>query len=218
MRIVASKKSLDLIINEEVGSQPYYEKKLQGAVWPKGESGVTVGIGYDLGYNNKAQIAIDWKDYVSPAILALLQGAAGLKGEAANAYLKANPSLKAIKIPFKTAVKVFYEKTLPRYTRMTNDIYPGLDQLKPDAVGALVSMVFNRGSALKGDRRVEMKNIVPLVKSKDYAAIAAEVEKSKRLWVGTAVSGVATRRVTEAKFIRNAVREYKLDELVGVDI
>jgi GH24 family phage-related lysozyme (muramidase) len=218
MRIVASKQSLDLIIHEEIGSEAYYTKALQGPVWPKGESGITVGVGYDLGYNTKAQIAIDWGYVVSPETLALLQSCAGLKGEKAHAYLLAHPELKKIKIPLATAKKVFYEKLLPRYAKQTLSIYPGLDQLKPDAVGALISMVFNRGASLSGERRIEMKQIVPLVPKKDYKGIGDLVEKSKRLWEGQGLPGLVKRRVNEAKFIRGAVHEYKLEDLVGIDV
>lgn len=218
MRIIASKRSLDLIINQEVGSPAYYDRSLQGPVWPKGESGITVGIGYDLGYNVAGQVNIDWGYVLNPDTLALLKSCSGLRGEAAHAYLLSHPELHKIQIPFETAKRVFYEKTLPRFAGDTLTIYPGLDQLKPDAVGALISMVFNRGDALKGDRRLEMREIVPLVPKKDYAGIADLVEKSKRLWEGKNMPGLVDRRITEAKFIRNAVHEYALEDLVGIDV
>lgn len=218
MRLVASKQSLDLIILEEIGSQSYYEKSLQSPCWPKGESGITIGIGYDLGYNTKSQIQRDWADAVTPANLALLVSCAGIKGDEADSHLKNHPELKKIKIPFNTARDVFYKKLLPRYAKSTLDIYPGLDQLKPDAVGALVSMVFNRGNSLEGERRKEMKEIVALVPKKDYKGIGDLVEKSKRLWEGKNLPGLIKRRVNEARFIRNAVHEYKLEDLVGIDV
>ena len=37
--------------------------------------------------------------------------------------------------------------------------FPGANELHPDAFGALVSLVFNRGAAVTGKNREEMKNI-----------------------------------------------------------
>ena len=50
-----SKKSLEMIIHHEIGGRAYYEKKLQAPIWAGGESGVTIGMGYDLGYNSEKQ-------------------------------------------------------------------------------------------------------------------------------------------------------------------
>ena len=37
-----------------------YTKKYRKPVWPKGQSGVTIGIGYDVGYASKPQLRADW--------------------------------------------------------------------------------------------------------------------------------------------------------------
>jgi hypothetical protein len=39
-----------LIVKFESGDRPYYEKFLKRPSWPGGASGVTIGFGYDLGY------------------------------------------------------------------------------------------------------------------------------------------------------------------------
>jgi len=70
---------------------------------------------------------------------------------------------------------------------------------------ALVSMVYNRGNKIEGDTRKEMKAIVGLVAKADYAGIAEEIEKSKRLWEGLKLEGLVTRREAEADLIRDSI-------------
>ena len=88
---------------------------------------------------------------------------------------------------------------------MTKKIYPQLEQLNEDTQGALVSMVFNRGTGLTGDSRTEMRAIVDLVAKKDYEGIAEEIEKSKRLWEHRGLDGLVIRREAEADMIRNSI-------------
>ena len=58
-----NKKSLDLILEFEVGGgENYYNKFLRNPTWPGEQSGVTIGIGYDCGYVNKSEFTNDWKD------------------------------------------------------------------------------------------------------------------------------------------------------------
>ena len=57
-----SDKAYNLILKYEVGGgSAYYNKALKNPCYPGGASGVTIGIGYDLGYNTKAQFTNDWK-------------------------------------------------------------------------------------------------------------------------------------------------------------
>src|SRR4051794_40228903 len=45
--LVVSLKSLKFIVIEEVSSEASYSSKYKFPTWPKGQSGVTIGIGYD---------------------------------------------------------------------------------------------------------------------------------------------------------------------------
>ena len=45
-----SKKAIELIIKHEVGGRAVYEKRYQKPIWAGGDSGVTIGLGYDVGY------------------------------------------------------------------------------------------------------------------------------------------------------------------------
>lgn len=215
--MIASLSSIDFIIQEEISSKDRYNRLYKHPVWPQGDSGITIGIGYDLGYHSSKQILQDW-NMLAVKDLSVLLTAAGKTGNIAQSLLKGNEALRSIFIPYEAAIKVFLEKSLPRFARAALKIYPGLDQLEPDAVGAIISMVYNRGTALEGDRRREMKAIVPLIANKDYPGIAAQILASRRLWVGSATPGVASRREKEAELVRGAVRKYAPEELYALKV
>jgi len=61
--------------------------------------------------------------------------------------------------------------------------------LHPGAAGAIVDLVYNRGTSLVGDRRREMKALVPLIAAADYKGIAAELRSMRRLWDGIPEEG-----------------------------
>lgn len=188
-----------LILKYEVGGGAgYYNKCLKHPCYPGGESGVTIGIGYDMGYNTAAQFATDWKGILDAGSYTRLAAHLGKKSSNAKAAI---PSVKDIEVPWESAQVVFKGNTLPRFINETKKAFPGSDQLHPDAFGALVSLVFNRGGSVSGGSRVEMLNIRNLISSKDYAAIANEIKKMKRLWVGKGLDGLLTRRDDEAKLI-----------------
>jgi GH24 family phage-related lysozyme (muramidase) len=186
-----SEKSIKLIIDYEGLGQPWD--------WPGGESGVTIGYGYDLGY--QTNLEADWKGLLLPDEIARLKTSAGLKGGKAKEKAK---EFKDICITKEASSKVFYEKTLPEYVRQTQETFPGVENLPPDAQGALVSLVYNRGTSLTGERRAEMKAIKDLVPTGDLKGIAEQIRSMKRLWVGQGLDGLLTRRESEAKLVENA--------------
>lgn len=198
-----SKKSIDFIIQQEIGGRAYYDKVLQKPSWPGGESGITIGIGWDLGYNTAQQLIKDWGLNLSIENINILKPVVGLKGSKAKYKLKGD--ILNIRIPFNMAYDVFVKNNVPRYFNLTKKIYPQLEELNEDTQGALVSMVFNRGASLVGDTRTEMRAIVELVANKDYEGIAEEIEKSKRLWEHKGMDGLVIRREAEADLIRDSI-------------
>jgi GH24 family phage-related lysozyme (muramidase) len=100
---------------------------------------------------------------------------------------------------------VFVNKSLPKYYALTKAIYPEIDSLNEDTRGALVSMIYNRGNKLEGDRRKEMRAIVGLVAKTDYEGIADQIERSKRLWENVGLDGLVKRREEEADLILNSL-------------
>lgn len=192
-----------LIIDFEVGGgQAYYDKLLVHPTWPGGESGVTIGVGYDLGYNTSAQFTTDWGGRLTKPELTRLAACLGKKRQPAKALI---PGVRDISIPWTAASAVFFALTVPRYYRDTAAAFPGLEKLPGDAQGALVSLVFNRGGLLKGARRTEMKAIHDLVPRGDLKGIAAQLRAMKRLWVGKGQDGLLKRREEEAKLVESAV-------------
>jgi GH24 family phage-related lysozyme (muramidase) len=205
-----SKKSLDLILEFEVGGgENYYNKFLKNPAWPGEQSGVTIGIGYDLGYVNKSEFSEDWKD-LPKQIFDRLYKVVGIKGYNAKNLIR---GLKDINIPWELSLQVFNNKTVVKFWNLTKQTFPNFDNLPEDAKGGLVSLVFNRGNALEGDRRREMKLIrdgMKLVSSFDQKAltfIANQIRSMKRIWIGGSIEkGMSRRRDAEAKIIEESLK------------
>ena len=204
-----SKKSLDLILEFEVGGGAnYYNKFLKNPAWPEGQSGVTIGVGYDLGYVNKTEFSEDWKDLPKETFDRLYK-VVGIKGYNAKNLIR---GLRDIVIPWDLALKVFNNKTVTKFYNLTRQTFPNFDNLPEDAKGGLVSLVFNRGNALEGDRRREMKLIrdgMKLVSNYDQKAltfIANQIRNMKRIWIGGSIEkGMSRRRDAEAKLIEQSL-------------
>lgn len=211
--LTLSKKGFYQLINHEISSPAYYKRRLQKPVWPGGASGVTIGIGYDLGYHRDYHIRRDWSAFVSDSDLQKLIAVAGKKGAAAKA---ATAKLKNIRISYASAAQVFSDSTLPRYAQATKKTFKGIEHCVPDVQAAILSLVYNRGTRLSGSKRKEMKAIQGLIKQQDYAAIAKQILAMKRLWENTNLKGLLKRRDDEAKLVAKADDSYKWQELIRV--
>jgi hypothetical protein len=217
-----SKKSLDLILEFEVGGgESYYNKFLKNPAWPGEQSGVTIGVGYDLGYVNKTEFSEDWKD-LPKEIFDRLYKVVGIKGYNAKNLIR---GLKDISIPWDLSLKVFENKTVTKFYNLTRQTFPNFDNLPEDAKGGLVSLVFNRGAALEGDRRREMKLIrdaMKLVSTFDQKAlsfIANQIRNMKRIWIGGSIEkGMSRRRDAEAKLIEEANITNISDKMISNNI
>ena len=204
-----SKKSLDLILEFEVGGgENYYNKFLKNPAWPEGQSGVTIGIGYDLGYVNKTEFSENWKG-LPKEIFDRLYKVVGIKGYNAKNLIR---GLRDITIPWELSLQVFNNKTVVKFWNLTKDTFPNFDNLPEDAKGGLVSLVFNRGNALEGDRRREMKlirdgmRITNTFDQKSLSFIANQIRNMKRIWAGGSIEkGMNRRRDAEAKLIEQSL-------------
>jgi len=205
-----SRSGLQQIVRFEIASETYYRRFLSHPIWPKGRSGITIGIGYDLGYQSASRIRRDWRGLLADTQLERLEGVAGLKGDRAAAALA---TVADITTPLTAARQVYYTTTLPACAERTRRVYPGVEQLPADAQAMLLSLIYNRGASLQGDRRREMKAIVALVVAGDLKGIAVQVRAMKRLW-GEDMSGLLARREREAAMIECAHRDYAPDELI----
>jgi len=193
---------LDLILEYEVGGgKEFYNKYLTHPTWPGSYSGLTLGIGIDCGYYTSNELA-NMFSFLNADQLDVIKNASGKTGEAGRAYVKSEAVKNAnITITWDQAIKIFDNVTWSKYARLAERAFPGLDQLCDNAYGAIVSLVFNRGTSMNGDSRLEMRNIRVLVPKKDYKGIAEEFRKMKRVWEGKGLDGLIARREAEAKLV-----------------
>lgn len=208
--LIVSKRGLDQLVRHEIGSEALYRRRFEHPVWPQAQSGLTIGIGYDLGHTAASQIEKDWRGRLPDDDLEALLRVAGKRGPDAEAALS---EVRHVRIPLEAAKEVFYTSTLPRFARITERAYPGIRALPADAQAALLSLVYNRGARKSGSRRREMKAIEPLVREGDLAGIAEQLRRMKRIWA-SGPPGLLTRREDEAELVENADRDYAPDELV----
>ncbi|MEM9762013.1 MAG: trypsin-like peptidase domain-containing protein [Pseudomonadota bacterium] len=199
-RAVLSKRGFKELVGHEIGSVAYYQTVLNEApTWPGGASGVTIGVGYDIGNHTAAEFATDWRHHLPASDYARLRTAVGVRGTAARHKAA---SMSDIKIALQTASDVFTRTTLPKYVALTYRTLPrdALDALHPHAVSALVSLVFNRGVSFgeSGDRYREMRNIKAHMERGSFTAIPAELRSMKRLWDAATLGGLHRRRDDEA--------------------
>lgn len=192
----SSRAAVDLIVANEVTSKEVYERKYQRPEWPGGASGITVGIGYDLGYVTAEEILSDWKDYLTPNVIQSMQHYAGINGSHAHDVLAA--ARRDISVPWDAAMQVFMKASLPKFEASTLRAVPGSDKLPAGCFGVLASLTYNRGASYtkSGDRYLEMRNIRTHVASGDWAAVEHDIRAMKRLWPG--VAGLLRRRDEEA--------------------
>ncbi|HEY6979186.1 MAG TPA: pesticin C-terminus-like muramidase [Chitinophagaceae bacterium] len=193
-----SEKAVQLILNAEGLDQPDN--------WPGGASGITIGIGYDLGYTTVDRFESDWEDVLPASQLQRLKEVVGLRGVSAKVWAH---EFSDIKINPEEAKKVFTERTLPIQRTKAQLAFPGFDKLPVDAQGALISLVYNRGTSMFDkpgeDRRKEMRAIRDAVAAGDLQEIANQIRSMERLWQGKGLDGLIKRREDEAALVESSI-------------
>lgn len=189
--------AIALVVAFEIVSPDYYRAHLLRPIWPGGASGATVGVGYDLGHQIAFVIRGDWREH---AQVDRLVTAAGVKGEPARAL---TIRMRDVETRYPLAEQVFREAIVPRYWQATARAFPGVDELDPGARGALFSLVYNRGTAMAGAKRAEMRAIRDrCIPAEDYECIAEQILAMRRLWRGTTIeAGMNRRREAEAALV-----------------
>lgn len=183
----------DLIVRWEVTSPQVYERNYRRPLWPGGASGVTWGVGYDGGHQTKSAIGRDWSSHPH---VTTLEGASGVVGVPAKQLAS---SMRDVLTPYPLAYTVFEYAVLPAYiSAARRALGPGFDDLPTGAAAALVSLGYNRGWSMAGDRNREKRVIRDdCVPAGDAACVAAQLRAMKRLW--PAVKGLRDRREDEAR-------------------
>ena len=195
--------AIDLVVAEEVTSKKAYERIYRYPESPEGESGVTIAIGYDLGYVTHKEFAADWKARIPLPMFVALDRCVGVRGSAAKA-LAASLRTK-VDIPWDTAMAVFLEIDWPKYTARTVRALPNTNKLPSVCLGVLVSLVYNRGASFAndGDRYREMRAIKAHMAAGEFAKIPAEFRSMKRIWPNA--SGLRGRRDREARLFETGL-------------
>jgi peptidoglycan hydrolase-like protein with peptidoglycan-binding domain len=198
---------MTFIAREEVSDGATYRRKFQQPCLPPSPSGITIGIGYDCRFVNRAQLVADWQGVLSTQAIALLEPALGVPGTRALCD-RAAP----VTIALGDAMRVFATRSLPKYFAEACRIYPAVGDQTLNAAQrtALVSLVYNRGADLDGDRRREMRTIQQLLRNGRLADVPAQFESMTRLWRNVA-EGLVKRRRAEAKLWESGFRALKLD-------
>jgi GH24 family phage-related lysozyme (muramidase) len=193
-----SSDTLELLLDYEVGGgEKYYNDHLKSPTYPGEASGVTIGVGYDLGYNSLSQFKADWKARLSPDDFTALAACLGKTGPGARSAI---PGVKSIQISWDDASAVFANSTIPRFWKQTLEAFPEAEGLPSDCQGALLSLVFNRGPKIDdSDRRREMLHIRTALKNGQPEKVPNLIRAMIRIWVGGKIEkGMRLRRSAEA--------------------
>ncbi len=199
----ASEKAIQMIVAFEVTSKAIYISKYQSTIWPGGKSGVTIGIGYDLGHTTIAKLQRDWHAHLPADMIAVLEQAVGVTGAAAKEL--AGHLAPAVLVPWDAANAVFRELDVPHYSAMVRKALANTNLLSGDSFGALLSLTFNRGPSFSvaGDRYKEMNTIRTLMAAKKFSDIPAQFVSMQRIW--PTVPGLQARRVKESKLFASGL-------------
>lgn len=208
-QVFVSEEAVALILRFEIVSENYYTRFLEKGHVPKnGRSGVTVGLGFDLGQHSPEMIRQVFSGKLSRTEIDRLAALAGLRGDKAR---EAFEKMEKVVVPLEMARDVFLEWILPEVVGHTVRIFPETATLHPDAAGALVSLVFNRGSALASkelqadgtDRRAGMATIKALLAGGKFAEVPEEIRRMKEI-VEANELGLKVRREAEAALFQKA--------------
>jgi hypothetical protein len=188
--------SIEEIVGDEDTSESFYEGHYRHPEWPGGASGVTIALGYDLGYTTTAKLDADFKGKIPDQMLAVMHGCVGITGGAA--YSKMVAVRSSIDIPWSVALDVFLHRDIPLWIATCQNYLPNFDLLSPDCKGVLVSIAYNRGPSFnaQGDRYREMRQIKTDMISKNFANVSTQIRSMARLWPVS--NGVHWRRFREA--------------------
>lgn len=196
--------AFDLIVEFEVSSEQVYTRKYRGPVWPGGRSGVTVGIGYDVGYADAPTLAADFGGAIPAAMIDALRTVIGKTG--APAQQLAKNLAGQVDVPWAAAISVHKLKVVPRWVGLVEHSLANTAAIGPDCLGALVSLTYNRGASFSsdGDRYQEMRAIKAHMAAHAFDKIPGDLRAMKRLWPD--VPGLQIRREREARLFEAGLR------------
>lgn len=213
-----SQESIELIISWEVAggdatrSRSEYERKYHRPHWPgNSDSGLTIGIGYDLRFARK-WFEGDWKTRLErlPAPKDAYTRLAGHIGRAGSRA--AQRATSDISIPWEDAMAVFRIRRLPHYIEETKLAFPGVERLDPDVRGALTSVIYNcgrgTGNPFQRMKRQAYETIRAAVTAGNVSGIAAGIRELKLYHDRdpSVAAGLKRRREAEAQLVERSAQ------------
>jgi len=169
----------------------------QPSRWPGAASGITIGHGYDLGYQR--HFAEHWAGILEPTEIETLSYALGKRGTDARDIANL---FRGIHITAAQARAVFERVTIPQQVAIAREFCGAAADRLPDlCFGAVVSLVFNRGPAVTGKNREEMRRVRDAIRFGDdgWREVPGYIRAMKRIWKGRDIErGMTRRREAEA--------------------
>ena len=192
-----SDRAFNMIVAFEVTSQAVYQAQYRHPTWPGGASGVTLGIGYDVGYVSESVLKQDWEGTIPEPMIQALISAIGVRG--ADADHLAQSLRGVVDISWDEAISVHRNKVIPKWISLVEASLANTGLLSPDSLGALVSLTYNRGASFSssGDRYREMRAIKADMQAKAFSDVPTQMRSMERLW--PTVAGLRIRREREAQ-------------------
>ncbi|TIR25962.1 MAG: hypothetical protein E5X34_07285 [Mesorhizobium sp.] len=199
-KLKISPDAISLIIAFEVSSETLYKQRYQKPVWPGGRSGITIGLGYDIGYVTVAGLKDDWSNILNnDSAIKTLSHTCGVTGDAARDLV---PNVSDVEVLWEPA-RTQFDIEIQKYVALTQRSLPNFKALSEDCRGALVSLTYNRGPSFDvpetsdgSGRYREMRNIRKHMVQGEFKLIPDEIRSMMRLWPG--VKGLLRRREAEA--------------------
>ena len=130
--------------------------------------------------------------------LKILSQACGYSGRKAASLLA---HLNSIRIPWDVALAQYEKETLPRYIGDTEHAVANTPGLGPDSLGALVSLIYNRGTPFRDPdpRFQEMRDLSTHMQQSEFHSVPKDIRNMERLWTGQpSFRGLVLRREAEA--------------------
>lgn len=161
--------------------------------WPKGESGVTLDPGFDLGYQNEARLKAYYPELSTTQIDAL-SGVLGIKGQAAEdaSHQTSISSIRTSKEMALTAMPIiankYWQTIIKRFPALINRSAP------PCIHTVMLSLAYNRGAHNKG-----LNILTDCINNADWSGISGLVGNMQQTHK---LNSIRKRRRMEAEYIQ----------------
>lgn len=188
--------AFSLIAYSEGGGRAYYDRECAMGCIPSPQSGITIGLGFDCCYESPERLRRYWGNKLKPSVIDVLAKSHGKYGESAAKFL----AKLSLLIPYETACIVLAQQMndmVPDVIQWITGGKSDMPNITNEQFGVLLSLLYNRGFSVAGDRRKEMRQIQSDLRSGKTKDVGEHLRSMKRLWEG--LGGLQRRREAEAR-------------------